>query len=139
MNASQKRTANLDLLRAYFDLIATGDIDQLAAYWADDLVFEAPFSYTGTPSRTEGKKEIYARLSNSYGMVKMAFHITEIYELTDPDAFILEYNSTGHMLGTGEQYNNRYITLVRFQNSKMILFREFYDSKITDAAFGKLI
>ena len=135
MNATEKRAANLELLNAYFDLIATGDVDELATYWADDLVFEAPFSYTGTPSRTDGKEAIYARLSNSYGMVSMAFHITEIYKLADPDAFIVEYDSEGHMLGTGEPYNNRYISLVPFRDSKMTLLREFYDSKICGAAF----
>ena len=65
--------------------IATGDVDALADYWHEDLVFEAPFSFTGTPSRTEGKQAVHDRLSGSYGLVTMAFTITEVYELVDPD------------------------------------------------------
>ena len=134
-----KRAANLQQIREYFDLIATGDVDALARYWHDEIVFEAPFSFTGKPSRTVGKQEVYDRLFTSYGLVSMAFHITEIYELIDPDRFLVEYNSDGHMLGSGERYQNSYITLVEMQEGLIICFREFYDSQRCAAAFGPLL
>lgn len=139
MDTDAIRAANLRTLREYFDAIATADVDLLATYWHDDLVFEAPFSFTGTPSRTAGKAAVHRRLSNSYGMVSMAFDITTVYELVDPDAFIVEYTSSGHMLHNNEPYDNVYITLVRFQAGKMLLFREFYDSQICAAAFGAIL
>ena len=134
-----KRAANLQQIREYFDLIATGDVDALARYWHDEIVFEAPFSFTGKPSRTVGKQEVYDRLSTSYGLVSMAFRISEIYELIDPDRFLVEYNSDGHMLGSGEQYQNSYITLVEMQDGLISRFREFYDSQRCAAAFGPLL
>lgn len=140
MNGDEdRRAANLARLRAYFDLIATGDVDALAEYWHEDLVFEAPFSFTGTPSRTEGKQAVHDRLSGSYGLVTMAFTITEIHELVDPDRFLVEYTSDGHMLDSGERYTNAYITLVEFRDGRMTLFREFYDSQRCAAAFGQLL
>ncbi|MGK0477015.1 MAG: ketosteroid isomerase-like protein [Ilumatobacter sp.] len=139
MSEEATRSANLALLRAYFGSIETGDVDHLATYWADDLIFEAVFSYTGTPSQTVGKQAVYDRLSTSYGLVSMSFHITEIYELVDANSFIVEYTSTGEMHGTGESYSNRYITVVNFRDGKMTRFREFYDSMICAAAFGDLI
>ena len=139
MDPDQRRTANLKRIQGYFDLIATGDVDALSQYWHDEIVFEAPFSFTGKPSRTEGKQEVYDRLSTSYGLVSMAFHITEIYELIDPDRFLMEYNSDGHMLGSGERYQNSYITLVEMQDGLISRFREFYDSQRCAAAFGPLL
>ena len=139
MDASEQRALNLDRLRAYFELIESGDVDALAEYWHADIVFEAPFSFTGTPSRTDGKQQVYERLATSYGLVSMAFHITEIYELTDPDRFLVEYDSDGTMLGSGERYQNRYITLVEWRDGLMVRFREFYDSQRCAAAFGPLL
>lgn len=139
MDPSERRAANIERLRAYFDLIATGDVDALAEYWHDDLVFEAPFSFTGTPSRTNGKQAVYDRLATSYGLVTMAFSITEIYELTDPDRFLVEYDSDGTMRGSGDRYQNSYITLVEFRDGLMTRFREFYDSQRCAAAFGPLL
>lgn len=135
----ERRAANIERIHRYFDLIATGDIDALAAHWHDDLVFEAPFSFTGTPSRTEGKAAVRERLATSYGLVRMAFHITEIHELVDPDRFLVEYRSDGHMIGSGEPYHNSYITLIEYRDGLMTLFREFYDSQRCAAAFGPLL
>lgn len=139
MDESERRSANLERLREYFDLIATGDVDALAEHWHEDLVFEAPFSFTGVPSRTDGKQAVHERLSTSYGLVSMAFQITEIYELTDPDRFLVEYHSNGHMLASGEKYTNSYITLVEFRDGLMTRFREFYDSQRCARAFGPLL
>ena len=139
MDQDTRRAANLQRIWEYFDLIATGDVDALARYWHDEIVFEAPFSFTGKPSRTVGKQEVYDRLFTSYSLVSMAFHITEIYELIDPDRFLVEYNSDGHMLGSGERYQNSYITLVEMQDGLISRFREFYDSQRCAAAFGPLL
>ena len=139
VDADERRDANLDQIRAYFGLIATGDVDALAQHWHEDIVFEAPFSFTGKPSRTVGKQAVYDRLSTSYGLVSMAFHISEIYELTDPDRFLVEYDSDGNMLGSGEQYQNSYITLVEMRDGLISRFREFYDSQRCAAAFAPLL
>ena len=139
VDADERRDANLDQIRAYFGLIATGDVDALAQHWHEDIVFEAPFSFTGKPSRTVGKQAVYDRLSTSYGLVSMAFHISEVYELTDPDRFLVEYDSDGRMLGSGERYQNSYITLVEMRDGLIIRFREFFDSQRCAAAFGPLL
>lgn len=139
MDASQQRSANRETIHSYFDLIATGDVDALAEYWHEDLLFEAPFSFTGTPSQTQGKAAVHERLAGSYGLITMAFSITEIHELTDPDTFFVEYTSDGHMLGSGERYENAYITMVVFRDGLMSRFREFYDSQRCAAAFGHLL
>ena len=139
MEPDARRAANLERIRSYFDLIATGDVDALARYWHDEIVFEAPFSFTGKPSRTVGRQAVYERLSTSYGLVSMAFHITEIYELTDPDCFLVEYTSDGYMLGSGERYQNDYITMVEMRNGLITRFREFYDSQRCAAAFAPLL
>ena len=139
MNPDACRAANLERIREYFDLISTGDVDALAQYWHDEIIFEAPFSFTGKPSRTVGKQAVYDRLSTSYGLVSMAFGITEIYELSDPGRFLVEYDSDGHMLGSGERYQNSYITLVEMREGLISRFREFYDSQRCAAAFGPLL
>ncbi len=139
MQPDTQRAANLERIRSYFDLIATGDVEALAQHWHDEIVFETPFSFTGQPSRTEGKQAVYERLSTSYGLVSMVFHITEIYELTDPDRFLVEYSSDGHMLDSGERYQNDYITLVEVQDGLISRYREFYDSQRCAAAFAHLL
>lgn len=132
----QRRAANLAVLRDMFAALADRDVDRMATFWADDLVFEAPISFTGSPSRTEGKPAVYDRLSRSYGRVHMRFTITKVYDLLDPDTLIVEYTSEGRMVETGQPYENSYITVFRFRDGKLTLFREFYDSLKVAAAFG---
>ena len=139
MDPGARRAANLERIRSYFKLIGTGDVDALSQHWHDEIMFEAPFSFTGKPSHTAGKQAVYDRLSTSYGLVSMAFHITEVYELTDPDRFLVEYDSDGRMLGSGERYQNSYITLMEFRDGLISRFREFYDSQRCAAAFGPLL
>lgn len=131
-----RRAANLEVIEKVFDAVGRGDVDDMSTYWADDIVFEAPFSYTGTPSRTAGKKNLHERLSGSYGRVDFAFTITETHPMEDPDAWVVEYTSTGTMRETGQTYENSYIALFRFRDGLLTLFREFYDSQKTAQAFG---
>ncbi|MEQ8718425.1 MAG: nuclear transport factor 2 family protein [Acidimicrobiales bacterium] len=124
------------VIEKIFAAVGEGDVDEMARYWADDVVFEAPFSYTGTPSRTAGKQNLHERLSGSYGRVDFAFTVTETHEMADPDEWIVEYTSIGTMKETGQTYDNRYIALFRFRDGLLTLFREFYDSQKTAKAFG---
>jgi ketosteroid isomerase-like protein len=43
------------------------------------------------------------------------------------------------MVGSGERYQNVYITMVEFRDGLMSRFREFYDSQRCAAAFGHLL
>jgi ketosteroid isomerase-like protein len=131
-----RRAMNMAVIEKVFEAVGEGDVDEMAKYWADDVVFEAPFSFTGTPSRTAGKQNLYERLSGSYGRVDFAFTITETHEMADPDEWIVEYTSIGTMKETGQTYDNRYIALFRFRDGLITLFREFYDSQKTAKAFG---
>lgn len=131
-----RRAANLEVIEKVFTAVGAGDVDEMAEYWADDIVFEAPFSYTGTPSRTAGKQNLHERLSGSYGRVDFAFTITETHPMLDPDEWVIEYTSTGTMRDSGRTYENRYIALFRFRDGLITLFREFYDSQKTAKAFG---
>ena len=124
---------------SYFDKVVLGDVEQLSRFWHDNIVFEAVFSFTGGSSRTEGKAAVFERLSHSYGLVSMAFHITSIHETTDPEDFFVEYFSEGQMVATGDRYSNQYITQISFTDGLISLFREFYDPQKTAVAFSGLI
>ena len=139
MYKNRLRKRNKKILFEYFSNISTGDVELLATYWSEKIIFEAVFSYTGSPSVTAGKDEVYKRLKKSYGLVSMSFNITEVHEFNDPNKFIVEYYSDGNMLGTGEKYSNLYITIVEFESSKIKRFKEFYDSEKCAEAFQSLI
>jgi ketosteroid isomerase-like protein len=123
------RDDNLAAVRRYFDGAAAGSADQMLESWTDDLVYEERFS--DPPRRIEGKEATRAYFSKAGTVFRMALEITAVHECLDPDKLVLEYDSHGQVLATGDAYENSYIGVYRFRDGKIWQVREFHNPLIT--------
>ncbi|WP_431236211.1 nuclear transport factor 2 family protein (plasmid) [Mycolicibacterium psychrotolerans] len=100
-------------------------------YWANahpDLVLEFPYAPSlGWPERVAGREAIEQFLADLGGALPgLSFSDIQVTPLADGEGVLMEYR------GSAQNYDQRYITVARFRDGKLILFREYFDT--TEAA-----
>jgi uncharacterized protein len=65
-----------------------------------------------------------------------AMTVDAVHETTDPLLVIVEHHADGVVAENGRTYENRYVTLIRFDDAgKVALWREYYDAGVVVRAF----
>ncbi|WP_431236226.1 nuclear transport factor 2 family protein (plasmid) [Mycolicibacterium psychrotolerans] len=100
-------------------------------FWANahpDLVLEFPYaSSLGWPQRVTGYADIEQCVANlGDALPGLSFSDIRVMPLADGNGALLEYR------GSAQNYDQRHITLARFCDGRLILFREYFDT--TEAA-----
>ncbi|MFI5541848.1 nuclear transport factor 2 family protein [Nocardia sp. NPDC051900] len=100
-------------------------------FWANahpDLVLEFPYAPSlGWPERVTGRENTEQFLANLAGVLPgLTFSDVRVMPLAEEDAVLLEYH------GSAGNYDQNYITITRFRDGKLVLFREYFDT--TEAA-----
>ena len=124
------REENLAAVRRYFDACAEADADAMVEPWVDDLVYRERFS--DPPRRIEGKQALRSYFSKAGTVYRMTLEITEVHECLDPDKLVLEYESHGQVVTTGDAYENSYIGVYRFRDGRLWQVSEFHNALITE-------
>ena len=136
MNNTDLRETNKKIAHEFLRLLETMEIKAWADLWAEDGIQEMPYAPKGIPSRLVGKTALYNHYKHLPEMfVSMRFPISNIQTLEDPEWVMVEY--TGEIpIKTGGYYNNRYCTLFRIGERKILLAREYFNSLILTDALG---
>lgn len=96
-----------------------------------------PYSPPGFPTRIESKTAIYrhySSLPDAYS--RMAFLNLKIYPMLDPNWLLAEYRGEIDIAATNRAYNNYYCALFQLCNSRIVLFKEYFNPIILSKAFG---
>jgi len=130
------RASNVARAQAMLD-----DFKPLTDAWLaglhDDLVMEFPFGAdVGLPPRIEGKTICSGLFQAVVHKLGLRFAGIQVYGMADPNLVLAEYR--GHGAFNGKPYEQRYITLLRFADGRLILYREYVDSKIVENVIGHL-
>jgi uncharacterized protein len=109
------------------------------AYFDDDIVMEFPYGPSlGQPERHEGKEAVVAyvrRLNQNLAGLKMRDWTIHSVE-GDPATVFIEYEGDAPTPG-GNSYVQTYVNKMQFRDGKLVLMREFWDTKrIIDANNG---
>jgi uncharacterized protein len=131
------RTNNEQTIRDFLRLLSEKNLSAWIDLWTEDAVQDMPFSPPEFPARLEGKKAIarhYSSLPQTVG--KMDFFDLKLYSMQDPDWILAEYRGEIEVLATGRPYNNRYCGLFQLKDSKIALFREYYNPLTLREGFG---
>ena len=70
------------------------------------------------------------------GNLGLRFSGVEVHGMADPNLVLTEYQ--GHGAFNGKPYEQRYITLLRFADGRLILYREHMDTMIVEKVIGHL-
>ncbi|MFE5287063.1 nuclear transport factor 2 family protein [Nocardia sp. NPDC056611] len=120
-----------DLVIRLFDTLPARDADRFAALLAPDVVFEMPFLIPGEPARIEGREQIRAYLAQRWsGMSGIEIHAIRpvIHETVDPNTLITEIDVDVTRPGTGRAWARTSVNVIRVENGRVTLFRDYMDT-----------
>jgi ketosteroid isomerase-like protein len=97
--------------------------------FADDAVYESRYNFPGWPQTIRGRANLMAAFSG-YGK-SIQLHRGDalvVHPTKDPRVVILEYEVHGKTLATDAPYDNRFISVIRIENRKIVHWRDYMDS-----------
>lgn len=136
MDDAAKREANEALVRRIMEHISAGELQQMIDLTHEDLVFELPYGGEMMPGPVN--KKFFAAIQEPTFSQFSRFSIapTEFHAMLDPDELIVEYRSDAEVAATGKAYLNRYIGVFRFQDGKVVAWREFHNPDVVTKSFA---
>ena len=102
-------------------------VERVGEFLTDDVEMELPFAPADIPSRVQGRDAVIAALGYlpaTFRRFRLAAH--EVHDCPSRDAVILEATSLGLLHDERAlPYQNRYVFLFRFRDSKICSWREY--------------
>lgn len=118
----------------YFDLTrqALGDLVDGAHFFdsfAEQAIFEVLYDFPGWPRIVAGRAELMARFRTYVEAIALqgADHLI-VHRGADGKTVILEYEVHGRILATGASYDNRFCSILRIEDRRIVHWRDYMDS-----------
>jgi ketosteroid isomerase-like protein len=114
--------------------------NNLADLYAPEVVIEMPFAPPSYPRRAEtGREELRARFVAGAG----ARHYQKVgsvvvYETSDPEVIIVEYDLHGKVVATGDPFVLSYIMVMTIRDGLIVHSRDYTDPIASAQALGML-
>lgn len=121
-------------VKPYFDLVrgALGDLVDGEHFFdcaAGDIVYEVLYDFPGWPRIIEGRTALMESF-REYGKhieIHAADHLAK--HLADDGAvLVIEYEVHGTILSTGVRYNNRFCSIIKIADRRIVHWRDYMDS-----------
>lgn len=95
---------------------------------AEHAVMEFPYALPGLPVRLDGREALARHLERAAGLIAFdRMGAPTVHPSTDQDLVIIEFFGFGHGMETGEPYDQRYISVVRTENGRIIHYRDYWN------------
>jgi uncharacterized protein len=104
-----------DLITAY----GAKDFDRFETFMRNDTVFEWPEKMVGG-ANFRATSEAGMKDCDPYGHV-----VDQFFDQFDPDTLIVEYHSDTIHHPTGRRYSNKYLGILRFEDEKVVYWKEY--------------
>ena len=125
-----KAAAHIALAKSLYDCLGRMDFDGMAACLTEDVEAWFPFRPSMDPPQPSfGRDIIIARLKDTVPRMasRIDFYYDHFYPGEDPDILTMEFHSKGELVGGRGPYENIYVTILRFRDGKIALWKEYYD------------
>jgi uncharacterized protein len=129
-------------MRPYFEVVAEGlkglvDGSDFFDMHAEDVVVEYIISVPDYPHRVVGRDAL-AELYSDYGDSIVQSGSSDVHRYYDPakSVVVLEYTIHGTVVHTGASYTNRFISVIRVKDRKIVHWRDYLDPLAVFAAFS---
>ncbi|WP_063738298.1 MULTISPECIES: nuclear transport factor 2 family protein [Streptomyces] len=121
------------------DLLSEGRIEEWIDGFTEDGILEFPYPAWGVPSRMQGREALLAQMTMFRDQLKVVFSEPEFSTVNEDDLVIAAYTGECTLLATGGQYCQTYLSVVRFEQNRIALYRDFWDPwLLMQAAGGEL-
>ncbi|MCP3757265.1 nuclear transport factor 2 family protein [Streptomyces sp. TBY4] len=128
-----------DLFRHGLDLLSEGRIEEWVDGFTEDGVLEFPYPAWGLPTRMQGREALLAQMTIFREQLKVEFSEPCFYTAGEDGLVVAAFTGECTLLTTGGQYHQTYLSVVRFEQVQIALFRDFWDPwLVMEAAGGEL-
>ena len=116
------------------------DLNSYADLFASDGVLELPFSPHKSKRVIQGRENIRAYLAGvaNAPLRPTGYKAMTIYETTDPEVIIAEYDMCGEVVATGQPYQLRYLQIVKVHHGEIVTLRDYWNPLGTSEILGRL-
>ena len=118
----------------YFDLVR-GALDDLVDgrhffdIVTDDINYEVLYNVPGWPREIRGRTNLMAAFRGYVNNVALRSANELILHKTDNGrVVVIEYEVHGMVLATGAKYDNRFCSIIKIENRKIVHWRDYMDS-----------
>jgi ketosteroid isomerase-like protein len=125
--------AEFDAAKPYFDLVrgALGTLVEGEHFFdvvADNVVYEVLYDL-GWPRIIEGRPDLMKQFAGygDYIKIKSADHLI-VHKADAGNIVVIEYEVHGKVLSTGKPYDNRFASIIKLENRKIVHWRDYMDS-----------
>ncbi len=111
--------------------LSSGQIEQWVNLFIDDGVLEFPYGPKDFPKLVRGKTGLFEYMKNFPEHFKVTFKNLHFHPTEEPTLVIAEFESSGYAIGTGNPYNQKYISVVTTDTEgKMIRYVDFWNPMV---------
>jgi uncharacterized protein len=127
-----KKYAAYEPAKSYFDLVrgALANLVNGEHFFdvvADDVVYEVLYEVPGWPRVIKGRTGLMAAFRGYVDNIALQSADKLIVHKTD-DGVVIEYEVHGTILATSAKYNNRFCSIIKIENGKIVHWRDYMDS-----------
>jgi len=94
---------------------------------AENAVFEFLYNFPGFTNRIEGRAA-YMDWFGGYSNILHSADNLRVHKSMEPGVVILEYEVHGIAPSTGKPYDNRFCSVIKIKNRKIVHWRDYMDS-----------
>ena len=114
------------------------DMEKVNGVWAEDAVQHMPYVPEGWSHNVVGKPQLieqYAGWPDVAGEANFTDQLI-FYPMSDPQTVYVEFQGEVEVTPTGRIYKQTYGSLFHVENGKITLYREYFDPRAFEWAFG---
>lgn len=115
----------VDVLSGFLDALGSLDAERAFGYFAEEGTFAFPFAPPGMPALARGGKEVMRILRGMAMFEAIELHDREIHATDDPELAVATFASRARLRGAGP-YANRYVSLARVRDGRIIEYQEHF-------------
>jgi ketosteroid isomerase-like protein len=123
------RAGTSKVIEGLREAMDTGNTQGFIAHFAEDAVYESPFSLAGQPNRWEG----FAAISEHLGAENPTKNLLEFTKVTvevhlghDPEEATAQFTIQGKVRATGEQFTlPSSIGVIRVRDGKIVHYQDY--------------
>ena len=95
----------------------------------DDIIYEVLYNVPGWPREIRGRTNLMAAFRGYVNNVALRSANELILHKTDNGrVVVIEYEVHGTVLATGAKYDNRFCSIIKIENRKIVHWRDYMDS-----------
>lgn len=136
VECAMKTEANKQVIRAFYETAAQGDMDACFAFLADDIIWTniGSTKFSGT---FVGKQTLVEQLlAPLFGQLKAGIS-TSIENLVAEGDIVVAQTAGTAETKDGKPYNNSYCQVFKIRDGKIVEVKEYFDTDLTISVFGR--